>query len=200
MHRVHRAYSNKSQISPTQHRQKKPRQDENSGAQIHFSYLSEKPTNLVTEQTIRNIFMEFGFVEDVSIKRTQTNNNSRVQHGYGFIRFRRDSNEVGAALQAVSVICQVDINHVLYDCCLTRSFQAAIALSSHQSHPTSFYKIQEGFELMIDSPRSDSLSSLSTDLSDEINTFSTYYGQQSPRFEQDFSTKYCSEPTYSIWN
>lgn len=144
--------------------------------------------------------MEFGVVEDVSIKRTQTNNNSRIQHGYGFIRFRRDRNEVGAALQAVSVICQVDINHVLYDCCLTRSFEASIVSPpSYQSSSTSSYKIQEGFELIIDSPRSDGLSSISSDLSDEVTTFSTYYHQQSPRLNSDFSTKYCSEATYSMW-
>lgn len=42
LNRVNRAYSTKSQVNPTQPRQKKPKQDENSGAQIHFSYLSEQ--------------------------------------------------------------------------------------------------------------------------------------------------------------
>jgi len=118
---------------PGNHQPQKPFEDKDPSlrAQIHFSYFSEQTVNLVTEETIRNIFMEFGVVEDVSIKRTHNLPNSRVQHGYGFIRFRHDHNEVGAALQAVSVICHTTIDHVVYDCCLTRSFEASIYMPAN---------------------------------------------------------------------
>jgi hypothetical protein len=39
-------------------------------AQLHFSFISKQTVFVVTEATIRDVFSHFGFVQDVSIKKT----------------------------------------------------------------------------------------------------------------------------------
>lgn len=81
---------------------------------------------------MREIFNQFGEVKDVSLKKTFMNPETGEQNGYGFIHYSLDSDGIDAAIRATSVICQVLIDQVLYDCCLTRSLEAS--LLANQSH------------------------------------------------------------------
>lgn len=39
-------------------------------AQVHFSYLSKQLNVLITEATIRKVFLRFGEVKDITIKKS----------------------------------------------------------------------------------------------------------------------------------
>jgi hypothetical protein len=47
-------------------------------AQLHFSFISKQNVFVVTEATIRDVFSHFGFVQDVSIKKTTVEKVNRL--------------------------------------------------------------------------------------------------------------------------
>jgi RNA recognition motif-containing protein len=99
--------------------------NENSlqSAQVHFSFVSKQNTYVVTEEVIRNIFRQFGEVKDVCIKKSVAHKESGGQSGYGFVHFPLNAEGVAAAIEATHVLCQILIDEVLYDCCLTHSLE-----------------------------------------------------------------------------
>jgi hypothetical protein len=105
-------------------------------AEIHFSFVSKQRHFAVTEATLRAIFQEFGPVQDISLKKTELNHRGE-QTGYGFIHYPLTPEGVGAAVQAANVICQLFVDHVLYDCCLTHSL--ILYLEQQNGRPSSFH-------------------------------------------------------------
>ena len=95
-------------------------------AQIHFSFISKQQVHLVTEETVRKVFLNFGHVQDVTIKKTSTNPKTGEQTGYGFVHFPLTDTGIQSAISAAKVIRQVYINNVLYDCRLTWSLEEII--------------------------------------------------------------------------
>eukprot|EP00599_Poterioochromonas_sp_BG-1_P002057 CAMPEP_0173140268 /NCGR_PEP_ID=MMETSP1105-20130129/4776_1 /TAXON_ID=2985 /ORGANISM="Ochromonas sp., Strain BG-1" /LENGTH=429 /DNA_ID=CAMNT_0014053205 /DNA_START=68 /DNA_END=1357 /DNA_ORIENTATION=- len=93
-------------------------------AQVHFSYLTQQTHILITEETIRGIFSQFGEVDDVTIKKSSMDAHS--QHGYGFVHFYLNDDGIDAAIRATSVVRQITVDGVLYDSCLTRSLEAVL--------------------------------------------------------------------------
>ena len=91
----------------------------NNSAQVHFSYLTENVNFLITEETIRNLFIEFGEIDDVAIKKSVVDVIGHSQSGYGFVHFPLNEEGIRSAIRATSVIHQVLIKEVLFDCCLT---------------------------------------------------------------------------------
>ena len=47
-------------------------------AQVHFSFISKQLKNIVTEETLRNLFNRYGDVKDVSLKKSVINHVSSL--------------------------------------------------------------------------------------------------------------------------
>lgn len=101
--------------------------DSVSSAQLHFSFISKQHVHVVTEATVRDVFLNFGEVKDVTIKKTATNQGSGEQTGYGFVHYSLTDAGIQSAIKAAKIIRQVHINQVLYDCRLTWSLEEIIA-------------------------------------------------------------------------
>lgn len=111
----------------------KTKDSNSTTAQVHFSYLTQQTRLLITEETIRNIFSQFGEVDDVTIKKSCLDAHS--QHGYGFVHFYLNDAGVEAAIRATSAIRQIVLDGVLYDSCLTRSLEAVLQPSPPSARP-----------------------------------------------------------------
>lgn len=94
-------------------------------AQLHFSFIAY-PTVLVTEGTVRRVFLNFGHVQDVTIKKTSTKPKTGEQTGYGFVHFPLTDAGIHSAICGAKVIRQVHIDNVLYDCRLAWSLEEII--------------------------------------------------------------------------
>jgi hypothetical protein len=82
---------------------------------------------VVTEETIRSVFAEFGEVKDVALKKSTVNVKSQEQSGYGFIHFFLTVEGMYAAIEATIAIRQIMIKgDILFDSCLTHSLEAII--------------------------------------------------------------------------
>lgn len=115
------------------HGQLQTKERNNNTAQVHFSYLTEHVDFLVTEETIRNLFIEFGEIDDVTIKKSVVDGVVHSQSGYGFIHFPMNEEGIRSAIRATSVIRQVLIGEILFDSCLTRPL---VAMLQRQGRPT----------------------------------------------------------------
>lgn len=105
-----------------------------SSAQVHYSYLSHNTRDLITEESVRNVFSQFGEVDDVTIKKSSIDSRTNCQSGYGFIHFPLSDEGIDAAIRATSFLRQIMVGDVLYDSCLTRSLEAIIR-SKNRSVP-----------------------------------------------------------------
>ena len=83
----------------------------------------------MTEATIRSIFESFGPIQDIRLKKAQFTQRG-CQHGYGFVHYPLTPDGIGSAIQATSVICQLHLDDVVYDCSMTHALQQYLTKGS----------------------------------------------------------------------
>jgi hypothetical protein len=116
-------------------------------AQVHFSYLSKQVMDffflnwfnvliflylflqlniLINEASIRKVFLRFGEIKDITIKKSAFDDFQLQQSGYGFVHFPLTIAGIRAALQATRDVRQVFVDDVLYDCALTHNLRSLV--------------------------------------------------------------------------
>jgi RNA recognition motif-containing protein len=106
------------------------------GAELHFSFVSKQTDFLVTEATLRAIFEEFGPIQHICIKKTAFNERGG-QNGYGFVHYPLTPEGINAAVKASSMVRQVVLDRVIYDCMMTHAFQKYLSqINSNISSPS----------------------------------------------------------------
>ena len=121
-------------------------------AQVHFSFISKQNRYLITEDTIRALFSQFGEVKEVSMKKSSVDKSRGEQTGYGFIHFPLTDEGVNAAVKASTTVSQIIVDNVLYDCCLTHCLEAFLEKQNKQIPPRSPFMPDSGFSPASSSP------------------------------------------------
>jgi hypothetical protein len=98
-------------------------------AQLHFSFISKQSNFIVTEATVRNLFQQFGDVDDIYMKKSEIDKRGE-QTGYGFILFTMNAAGLKSALHASNVVKQIMVDQVLFDCCLTHVVEDSLSISA----------------------------------------------------------------------
>jgi hypothetical protein len=112
--------NNKSSSPPTVPENDQPHPQIET-AEVHFSFITKHTNILITEATIRAIFSEFGVIQDIRLKKHDCKA-GLGQSGYGFVHYPLTADGISAAVQASWIICQLNLDEVLYDCSLTHEF------------------------------------------------------------------------------
>jgi hypothetical protein len=73
-------------------------------------------------------------VKDITILKTDVDPVSHEQRGSGLIHYDLSSSGINSAIEATSVICQVNINNVIYDSALTPSLESYMELSKVENN------------------------------------------------------------------
>jgi RNA recognition motif-containing protein len=92
-----------------------PPRNKDSWVQLHVSFVTRELNYIVTEATLDSIFVGFGEIADICLKRHVRDHDTLVQSGYGFIYFFHPEGAVAAS----ETIRKKLINGVTYDCSLS---------------------------------------------------------------------------------
>lgn len=83
--------------------------------QVHVSFISKQTKNKVNEEILRSIFLRFGNIVDVTIKKHAIAYKQSKQSGYGFVYF----NDPGSAFLAMNTLKHKTINEITFDCSIS---------------------------------------------------------------------------------
>jgi len=103
--------SNRNNRKPNELVKKVDSSEETSS--VHVSFNVTKSNIIVTEESLRYLFSQYGFVVDVTIKKEVFNNGRGIQ-GYGFVHFSSTLEGIESAVHAVSGVNNVTVDGVHY--------------------------------------------------------------------------------------
>lgn len=84
----------------------------NNYVQIHFSFISYQLINTITEVLLRKIFVCYGKIADVSIKKYRISEQKNNQSGYGFVYFY----DLVSAKKALEALKRNTLYDITFDC------------------------------------------------------------------------------------
>eukprot|EP01039_Chlorochromonas_danica_P006691 gene6691-7398_t len=88
---------------------------------IYVRYSTPITDRTITNQDLLQVFIPFGYIEDVSIKESFIDHRGGSQYGYGFVHFASSQEGVQAAFKAVKCIHKTTMNHITFTAELSRN-------------------------------------------------------------------------------
>jgi hypothetical protein len=154
---------------------------------------------LINEASIRKVFLRFGEIKDITIKKSAFDDFQLQQSGYGFVHFPLTIAGIRAALQATRDVRQVFVDDVLYDCALTHNLRSVV-----EQHRDEFFAPTASLAQELGPVQSDSYlglfsagSSMTSGPPNSQNQFMQGQGGQRPQERQHRQQSVDSYSTYS---
>lgn len=103
--------------------------------QVHVNFVSRDLSLKLSEEYLESVFIQFGNIGDIIVKRHGCSSNPAVVSGYAFIYFI----DAYAAFRAIHGCKGVNVEGVQFECALSRQYENAMS-SQHGAMPRGFKK------------------------------------------------------------
>lgn len=103
--------------------------------QVHVNFVSRDLSLKLSEEFLESVFIQFGNIGDIIVKRHSCSSNPVVVSGYAFIYFI----DAYAAFRAIHGCKGVNVEGVQFECALSRQYENAMS-SQHGAMPRGFKK------------------------------------------------------------
>ena len=94
-----------------------------SRASVHFSYITYQIDTIVNQRSLEKIFTKYGIVTELVIKKSNVDESTKFQSGYGFVHFMDTEDGVDAAFQTAKELFNTSIDNVQYTCKISNALQ-----------------------------------------------------------------------------
>eukprot|EP01006_Ploeotia_vitrea_P066895 TRINITY_DN95962_c0_g1_i1.p1 TRINITY_DN95962_c0_g1~~TRINITY_DN95962_c0_g1_i1.p1 ORF type:complete len:375 (+),score=-3.00 TRINITY_DN95962_c0_g1_i1:77-1201(+) len=86
-----------------------------SKVSLYIKFVGCTPESFTNEQIIRDVYSQFGTVEDVTIRKQFIDTRKGIKRGYAFVHYTDDMMGVESALKLLSYFPLIVYNHITHD-------------------------------------------------------------------------------------
>jgi RNA recognition motif-containing protein len=104
--------------------------------QVHVNFACRDPSLNVSEEYLESVFIQFGNIGDVIVKRHSCSTNPAVVSGYAFIYFI----DAYAAFRAIHGCKGINLEMIQFECALSRQYENAMSSQQGNNVPRGFKK------------------------------------------------------------
>eukprot|EP01040_Poterioochromonas_malhamensis_P005753 gene5753-6187_t len=99
-------------------------------ASVHVTFISNQTSSLINEESLRNLFSQFGEVVDAVICKSHVDQRTNRQSGYGFIHFPGTPEGLNASFRAAQALMDIMIDDVNYKCKISHQLEQQLIKTS----------------------------------------------------------------------
>lgn len=103
-----------------------------SVASIHLTYITYQIKNLVTEETIKKLFLNYGEVLSVHLKKSCVDSFIGRQYGYGFIHYPLSPRGISSICQSIKYLEDETIENINYRSALSLNLRILLGFAKNE--------------------------------------------------------------------